>query len=221
MQTIVTSRPDTTSTLSITTLAPTLSTTRAFRLEQPSRARTMIPQAKDNKSLTQIRTQQVDELGYLLERGSYPPRYKQREADNSGTPLELLLAHSLAYSLQYSSKVDSPLLLLLSKVCHLVRGKGGPFYSPRRSVPAVNKYGNIRNRHWDGGGDLPAKARAGRHQSGFGRPRGSADPRVPPLAPPFVLDIARWAPILCMSVAGLCTSVFSVKWAHFVGETQG
>ena len=76
----------------------------------------MIPQAKDNKSLTQRRTQQVDELGYLLERGLYLPRYKQREADNSGTPPKLLLAHSLAYSLQDSSKVDSP-LLLLSKVC--------------------------------------------------------------------------------------------------------
>ena len=54
-------------------------------------------------------------LRYLLERGSYLPRYKQREADNSGTPPELLLAHSLAYSLQDNSKVDSPLLLLLSK----------------------------------------------------------------------------------------------------------
>ena len=107
----------------------------------------MIPQAKDNKSLTQIRTQQVDELGYLPERGSYPPRYKQREADNSGTPPELLLAHSLAYSLQDSSKVDSPLLLLLSKVCCLVRGEGVPFYSPRRSVPSRIKYGNVDNRH--------------------------------------------------------------------------
>ena len=77
----------------------------------------MILQAKDNKSLTQIRTQQVDELGYLPERGTYPPRYKQREADNSDTPPKLLLAHSLAYSLQDSSKVDSPLLLLLSKLC--------------------------------------------------------------------------------------------------------
>ena len=56
----------------------------------------MIPQAKDNKSLTQIRTQQVDELEYLLERDSYPPRYKQMKADNSGTPPELLLTHSLA-----------------------------------------------------------------------------------------------------------------------------
>ena len=61
MQTLVTSSPDTTSTLLITTLAPTPSTTRAFRLEQPSRGRTMIPQVKDNKSLTQIRTQQVDD----------------------------------------------------------------------------------------------------------------------------------------------------------------
>ena len=105
----------------------------------------MIPQAKDNESLTQIRTQQVDELRYLLKRGSYPPRYKQREADNSGTPPELLLAHSLAYSLQDSSKVDSPLLLLLSKLCCVVRGEGVPFYSPRRLVPVGNKYGNIRN----------------------------------------------------------------------------
>ena len=117
MQTTVISSPDTTSALSITTLASTPSTTRAFRLEQPSRGRTMIPQAKDNKGLTQIRTQQIDELRYLLERGSYPPRYKQRETDNSGTPPELLLAYSLAYSLQDSSKMDSPLLLLLSKVC--------------------------------------------------------------------------------------------------------
>ena len=76
----------------------------------------MVPQAKDNESLTQIRTQQVDEPGYLLERGLYPPRYKQKEANNSSTPPELL-AHSLAYSIQDSSKVDSPLLLLLSKVC--------------------------------------------------------------------------------------------------------
>ena len=146
MQTTVTSRLDTTSTLSITTLAQTPSMTRAFRLEQPSRGRTIIPQAKDNESLTQIRTQQVDEPGYLLERGSYLPRYKQREADNSSTPPELL-PHSLAYSLQDSSKVDSPLLLLLSKVCSLVRGEGVPFYSPRRSVPARIKYGNIDNRH--------------------------------------------------------------------------
>ena len=117
----------------------------------------MILQAKDNESLTQIRTQQVDELRYLLERGSYPPRYKQREADNSGTPPELLLAHSLAYSLQDSSKVDSPLLLLLSKVCCLVSGEGVPFYSPRRSVPARIKYGNVDNRHQEDKSESPAK----------------------------------------------------------------
>ena len=60
MQTKVTSSLDTTSMLSITALAPTPSTTRAFRLEHSSRGRTMIPQANDNKSLTQVRTHQVD-----------------------------------------------------------------------------------------------------------------------------------------------------------------
>ena len=49
---------------------------------------------------------------------------------------------------------------------------------------------------------------------------GSGDPRVPPLAPPFVLDTARWAPILCMLVLGLCMSVFSIKWGHLVSVTQ-
>ena len=53
-----------------------------------------------------------------------------------------------------------------------------------------------------------------------GARRGSADPRVPPLAPPFILDTARWAPILCTSVPGLCTSVFSVKWTLLLSVTQ-
>ena len=61
MQTKVTSSLDTTSTLTITALAPTPYTTRALRLEHPSLGQTMIPQANDNKSLTLIRTQQVDE----------------------------------------------------------------------------------------------------------------------------------------------------------------
>ena len=113
-------------------------------------------------------------LRYLLERGSYLPRYKQREADNSGTPLELLLAHSLAYSLQDSSKVDSPLLLLLSKVCCLVMGEGGSFYSPRRSVPARNKYGNTGHRLQEDKDDLPAKDKAEWRQ------HGPADPVVRP-----------------------------------------
>ena len=60
MKTKVTCSLDTTATLSITTLAPTPSTTRAIRLEHPSQGRMMIPQANDNKSLTQIRTHQVD-----------------------------------------------------------------------------------------------------------------------------------------------------------------
>jgi len=101
-----------------------------------------------------------------------------------------------------------------------VRGEGSSFYSPRRSVPTGIKYGNTRNRLWEDKNDLPAKARANWRQCGAGRPWGSAGPRVPPLAPPFVLDTARWAPILCMSVPGLCTLVFSVKWAHLVSVTQ-
>ena len=85
------------------------------------------------------------------------------------------------------------------------RGEGGPLYSANRSVPALNKYGNIVHRLGVDQDDLPAKDWAGWHQQGVGRPRDLADPRVPPLAPPFVLDTA-----LCMSVPGLCTSVFSV-----------
>ena len=100
------------------------------------------------------------------------------------------------------------------------RCEGGSFYSPRRSVPMGIKYGNTRNHLLEDKSDLPAKARANWRRCGAGRPRGSASPRVPPLAPPFVLDTARWAPILCMSVPGLRRSVFSVKWAHLVSVMQ-
>ena len=99
-------------------------------------------------------------------------------------------------------------------------GEGGPLYSANRSVPVLNKYGNIVHRLGVDQDDLPAKVEVSWRQSGAGRPCGSAGPRVPPLAPPFVLDTARWAPILCMSVPGLCTSVFSVKWALLLSVTQ-
>ena len=101
----------------------------------------------------------------------------------------------------------------------ILRGEGGSFYSPRRSVPAGIKYENTRNRLWEDKSDLPTKAQANWRQHGAGRPRGSAGPRVLPLAPPFVLDTARWALILCMSVPGFCTSVFSLKCAHLVSVT--
>ena len=102
-----------------------------------------------------------------------------------------------------------------------VRGdEGGPFYSPNRSVPALNKYGNIVHRLGVDQIEFPAKYEARWHRHGARRPCGSAGPRVPPLTPPFNLDTARWAPNLCMSVPGLCSSVFSVKWAHFEGETR-
>ena len=89
-----------------------------------------------------------------------------------------------------------------------------------RSAPMRIKYGNTRNRCWDGMADLPAKVEVGWRQTGAGRPCGSAGPQVPPLVPPFVLDTARWAPNLCMSVPGLCSSVFYVKWASFGCVTQ-
>ena len=99
-------------------------------------------------------------------------------------------------------------------------GEGGPLYSANRSVPALNKYGNIVHRLGVDQIEFPAKDEAGWRQRGFSRPWGLADPRVPPLAPPFVLDTAWWAPILCTSVPGLCTLIFSVKWAHLVSVTQ-
>ena len=99
-------------------------------------------------------------------------------------------------------------------------GEGGPLYSANRSVPTLNKYGNIVHRLGVDQGDLPAKVEVGWHQSGAGRTCGSVGPRVPPLVPPVILDTARWAPNLCMSVPGLCTSVFYVKWASFVCVTQ-
>ena len=99
------------------------------------------------------------------------------------------------------------------------RGEGGPFYSPNRSVPALNKYGNIVHRLREDRIKFPAKDEARRHRHGAGQPCGSAGPRVPPLVPSFILDTAWWAPILCMSVPGFCTSVFSLKCAHLVSVT--
>ena len=106
-------------------------------------------------------------------------------------------------------------------MCCLWEGLPTSFYSLDRSVPAGIKYGNTRNRLGEDKSDLPAKARANWRQCGAGRPWDSAGPRVPPLVTPFVLDTARWAHILCMSVPGLCRSVFSIKWAHLVSVTQG
>ena len=97
-------------------------------------------------------------------------------------------------------------------------GEGGSFYSRRRSVPGGDKGGNVDNRLLDDKHELPAKTEANWRRSGAGRPCGSAGPQVSPLAPPFVLDTAKWAPNLCMSVPGLCSSIFFVKWAHFEGE---
>ena len=93
------------------------------------------------------------------------------------------------------------------------------FYSLYRSVPVGNKYGNIENHLRVDKNELHAKTEAGWRRNGADRPCCSAGPRVSPLALPFVLDTAKWAANLCMSVPGLCSSIFFIKWAHFEGET--
>ena len=70
-------------------------------------------------------------------------------------------------------------------------GEGGPLYSANRSVPALNKYGNIVHRLGVDQDDLPAKVEVDWRQSGAGRPCGLAGPRVPPLASSFILDTTR------------------------------
>ena len=99
--------------------------------------------------------------------------------------------------------------------CVLWGVRKAPFYSPRRSVTARIKYGNTGHHLQEDKDNIPAKGEAEWRRHGAGRPCGSADPWVSPLAPPFILDTA-----LCMSVPGLCTSVFSVKWASFGCVTQ-
>ena len=93
-------------------------------------------------------------------------------------------------------------------------------WSPRRTVPARIKDGNTGHRLHDDKEDLPAKMHLDGLQGWFGRTSGSAGPRAPPLAPPFILDTARWAPILSMSVSGFCTSDFLIKWAHLASVMQ-
>ena len=107
-----------------------------------------------------------------------------------------------------------------SLVWCVVRGEGGPFYSPRRSVPARIKYGKVDNHHQEDKSESPAKMHLDGCTSRFSRTCGSAGPTLLILAPPFVLDTAWWAPILCMSVPGLCTLVFFVKWAHLASVTR-
>ena len=60
------------------------------------------------------------------------------------------------------------------------RGEGGSFYSPRRSVPARNNYGNIWEPPYVDKIILPAKTWVIWRQHGAGRPCGSAGPRVAP-----------------------------------------
>ena len=71
-------------------------------------------------------------------------------------------------------------------MCRCVeRGEGGPFYSPNRSVPGRDKGGNVDNRLLEDKHKLPAKTEPKPPQWGFGRPMGSADPRLRRFRPIF------------------------------------
>jgi len=83
----------------------------------------------------------------------------------------------------------------------------------KRSVTSWDKHGNVDNRRWDGGGDLPSKAEGAGNPSRFGRTRGSAGPTWPPFSAAFGCVTARWALLSITSVPGLCSLVFSDLWA--------
>ena len=116
MQTMVITSLDTASTLSITTLAQTPSKTRALRLEHPSQGWTMIPQPKNNKSLTLIRTQQVDD-----NLDTYSKEACIRRGTSRGKPTSPALLPTSPHTLpsllyKIALRWTLPLLLLLSKM---------------------------------------------------------------------------------------------------------
>ena len=101
-----------------------------------------------------------------------------------------------------------------------LRGEGGPFYSPRRSVPAKIKKETCGHRLLEDKIESPAKAHLDGSPSGFGRPKGLAGPRLHPPRPIFLWLADRWALVLSLGCILLGTPVSSGLWALFVGETQ-
>jgi hypothetical protein len=77
-----------------------------------------------------------------------------------------------------------------------VGGLLSSFYSPPRSVPVRIMYGNTVNCLREAWGLLPTKTKRDGMPSRLGRTWGSANPWMPPLAPPFIHDTARWVPKL-------------------------
>jgi hypothetical protein len=65
------------------------------RLEHPPQGRTMIPQANDNKSLTQIRTQQVDEDSDIYSKEAHIRRGTSRGKPTTPALLLNFSLHSL------------------------------------------------------------------------------------------------------------------------------
>ena len=96
----------------------------------------------------------------------------------------------------------------------VVRVVEGPLYSLERSVPAISLYGNIANRLLEDQINLPTKMHLDGKQGWFGRPHFTASGNRPSLVHCLVGPDVRW------SVLGLGWLVWSVRWAHFVSETQ-
>ena len=84
---------------------------------------------------------------------------------------------------------------------------GGSLYSVERSVPGIDKRGNVGNRLQQGGGNLPSKAEGVGNLSRFGRTWGSAGPPLLPLLTDFCRETGMWALFSGRLVPGLDTSV--------------
>ena len=95
-----------------------------------------------------------------------------------------------------------------------LRGCVGLLLYLQRSVPAINKYGDMDNCLLEDKNDLPPKLRVIPYHVG------SADPCWPPLATAFCWVSAWWVLMSDRSVPGLGWSVWSSLWALFVGMTQ-
>ena len=107
-----------------------------------------------------------------------------------------------------------------SLVWCVVRGEGGPFYSPRRSVPAKIKNETSGHRLLEDKIESPAKTHLDGSPSGFGQPKGWAGPRWRSPRPIFLWLADRWAQVLSLGCILLGTPVSSSLWALFVSETQ-
>ena len=95
-----------------------------------------------------------------------------------------------------------------------------PFYSPRRSVPAIFNKESPVHRFLEDKIKSPAKPHLDGSQSGFGRPQGSADPWWHSPGSSFLWLAGRWALTLFLGCILLGAPVSYGLWARLVSGTQ-